>query len=507
LVHSASGDLAGANRPALARRLSRGVLQKYGMWAWCLAIVLAYVAFVDLGLNEPDEGRYAELGREMAVTGDWFTPHLNGIPHFQKPPLLYWLTALGVKAFGAHPWAARLPSILAALGTLALTAWIACMLVGRDWGCFAVSVLATCGGFYWLARMLTPDMLLTFWATLAIAFLVRRWQGGSEQWGLAFFVAMGLGFMTKGPMALVVPLGAALGLRWATPKAGRPKLPWLPGAIVTLALGLWWFVAQALVHHKLLKYFGGYELLQRFASRTHGRSKPIWFFVVVLPVAFLPWAFWLPALGKKAWQHVRQQLPWSPRAGLLAGWIGIPFVILSLSGSKLPTYILPLLPALALAVTIWWSEGQRSTTVARWMALPMLALLVVSAGMRDLADPLLKQQSDTRDLAELAMAQPDFAEATVFSARARAHGFTFMTGRLVSTTEDEADIVLKPTAEQRQRLFKDHVQLEQAMAKQPAAYGIARREDVPSIFPRERWRELGIEGDFVLLGKQPGGFK
>jgi 4-amino-4-deoxy-L-arabinose transferase-like glycosyltransferase len=314
---------------------------------------------------------------------------------------------------------------------------------------------------------------------------------------------MGLGFMTKGPMALVVPLGAALGLRLATPKGERPALPWLLGAMVTLALGLWWFVAQALAHHKLLEYFGGYELLQRFASRTHGRSKPFWFFIVVLPVAFLPWAFWLPALIKKAWLHVRQRLPWSPRGGLLAGWIGVPFVILSLSGSKLPTYILPLLPALAIALTIWWKDGQRSPTAARWVAAPMLALLVVSAGMRDLADPLLKQQSDTKDLAEMAKAQPDFAQATLFSARVRAHGFTFTTGRLVSVTEDEADIVLKPTPEQRKRLFKDHAQLEQAMAQEPVAYGIARREDVPKIFPRERWRELGTEGDFVLLGKQP----
>ncbi len=470
-------------------------------WGWALAVAACYFVFLDRGLNEPDEGRYAEIGREMAVDGDWFTPHQNGIPHFQKPPLLYWLTAMSIKAFGAHAWAARLPAVLAALGTLALTAWLARMILGRGMRRAAVLVLASSAGFFALARLLTPDMLLTFWITAAIACAVRRHQGGGEIWGAAFFLAMGLGFMTKGPMALVVPLSAVLCLRWRTPRERRPSMPWATGLTLTLTLGLWWFVAQSLAHKKLFDYFAGDELVKRFASGKHGRNKPFWFFFAILPVAFLPWTFLLPALLRDLWRRVRAKASLGPRAALLIGWFLPPFIILSFSGSKLPTYILPLMPALALGVVVWWRErGQRTVLLDR-LAAGMLVLLVVLASLRDLGDHFLKQQADTQDLAELAKAQPDFAEATLFAARVRAQGFTFATGRLVSVTEDEADHVLKPTLEQRSRLFDDMQSLEAAMAARPAAYGLARREDVPSVFPSERWREIGTEGDFVLLGR------
>lgn len=470
-------------------------------WGWALLVAACFFIFLDRGLNEPDEGRYAEIGREMAVGGDWFTPHQNGIPHFQKPPLLYWFTAASIKMFGVHAWAARLPAVLAALGTLALTAWIARMILGRGMRQAAVLVLASSVGFFALARLLTPDMLLTFWITAAIACAVRRYQGGAEIWGAAFFLAMGLGFMTKGPMALVVPLSATLALRWRTLPERRPSMPWVTGLLLTFTLGLWWFVAQSFAHKKLFDYFAGDELVKRFASGKHGRSKPFWFFFAVLPVAFLPWTFLLPSLLRDLSRRLRAKATLGPRAALLVGWFVPPLLILSFSGSKLPTYILPLMPALALGVVVWWRESGQRTALLHRLAAGMLGLLVVLAGLSDFADPWLKQQSDTRDLARLAKAQPDFAEATLFAARVRAQGFTFETGRLLCVTEDEADDVLKLTPEQKARLFDGIRELEAAMATRPIAYGIARREDVPSVFARERWRELGTEGDFVLLGR------
>ncbi len=470
-------------------------------WGWTLLVAACYLLFLDRGLNEPDEGRYAEIGREMVVYGDWFTPTQNGIPHFQKPPLIYWLTAVSLKTFGIHEWAARLPAALAALGTLALTAWISRMILGRGMRQAAVLVLAACAGFFALARLLTPDMLLTFWITAAIACAVKRHQGGGQLWGGAFFLAMGLGFMTKGPMALVVPMSAMLSLRWRTPRERRPSMPWATGLILTLVLGLWWFVVQAMVHDKLYDYFAGDELVKRFASGKHGRSKPIWFFFAVLPVAFLPWTFFLPALFRDLRQRWRAKAYLGPRAALLLGWFVPPLVVLSLSGSKLPTYILPLMPALALGVVVWWKESGRRTRLLHWIAAGALALFVVIASLSDLADPWLKQQSDTRDLAQIVKAQPDFGQATLFAARVRAQGFTFATGRLLCVTEDESDRVLKATTDDRARLFDDVEKLEAAMARLPVAYGIARREDVPKVFSAKDWRELGREGDFVLLGR------
>ena len=125
----------------------------------------------------------------MALGGDWLTPHLNGIPHFQKPPLLYWCTALSIKVFGVHAWAARLPAVFAAIATLALTAFLAQMLLGSAIGQSAILVLAASTGFFGVARLLTPDMLLTFWIIAAITCVVRRQFGGGAIWGWGFFIA------------------------------------------------------------------------------------------------------------------------------------------------------------------------------------------------------------------------------------------------------------------------------------------------------------------------------
>jgi len=320
---------------------------------------------------------------------------------------------------------------------------------------------------------------------------------------MAFFVVMGLGFLTKGPMALVVPICATLGMRWGMPASERPRMPWVLGMLVTLAIGLSWFIGESIRHRELFNYFAGYELVQRFASGHHGRSKPFWFFILVLPVAFLPWSTWVVGLARDLWRRTRRRTPIGPRAGLLLGWVVPPFFILSFSGSKLPTYILPLLPALTLGVVAWSRlHGHRASAIHR-TAFGMLGLLLLSGSVRDFADPLLAQQSDTANLAEIARSQPDFDQATLFASNVRAQGFTFMTGRLVSVTDDEADVVLKPTPEQKQRLFNNAAELERAMAALPVAYGIVRRRDFGKAFPRKRWKELGTEGDFTLLGRLP----
>ena len=475
--------------------------QSIKRWWWVAALVACYLVFLDRGLNEPDEGRYAELGREMAEGGDWLTPHLNGIPHFQKPPLLYWCVAACVKTLGPHAWAARLPSMAAALGTLALTAWLAGMLFGPHARSPAALVLGSVAGFFAMGRLLTPDMMLTFWVTAAVACIVRRHRGGGSRWGWAFFAAMGVGFLTKGPMALVVPLCATIALRRATPRAERPALPWFAGLALTLALGLSWFVALSVRDPALFRYFAGDELVKRFASSSHGRSKPWWFFLAVLPLAFLPWAAWLPALGREAWRRWRLGQPLGSRNALLLGWTLPPFLILSVSGSKLPTYILPLAPAWALGVAGWWLARGWSPAMLRRIAAGTLVVCVAFAALMEPSNDMLKQQADTRELAELALAQPDSTQATFFAARVRAQGFAFATRRLLCVTESEADVVLPPTAEQAARLFEDVAALEKAMAARPAAYGLARRGDVPRNFPPDRWRVLAMHGDFVLVGR------
>ena len=468
---------------------------KPGHWrraAWLVFVIAALFLFLGTrGLNEPDEGRYAEIAREMTVTGEWLVPHLNGFEHFQKPPLLYWLTAASIRLLGVNEWAARLPSALAALGVVLLTFGIARRIFDRAAALAAALVLVSSIGFFALARLLTPDMLLTLWVTAAVASLVFR-----RPW--LFFVCMGLGFLTKGPMALVVPISAALGWQLA-PRGDGEKLPlpWLRGMALTLTIGLSWFVVLSVRDGALFDYFWRCELVERFASTGHGRSKPFWFFAPVLIVGFLPWIFFLPARARELWTRWRSGA-WMNTDGLLCCWIVPPLLILSLSGSKLPTYILPLFPALSLLV----ARSLRVQALQWRIAIPAACCWVAAAAVLPLFNDRLQQQASVRTLAAVLERQPDAAQARVFACEVRAHGFTFYLRRLVSTTQRQADIVLPTSAPQQARVFESAEALERAFAGHERAYGIVRTERYETTFDSHNWLVLARAGDFLLLSNR-----
>ncbi len=154
---------------------------------WGLAILAALVAFPfvgSFGLLEPDEGRFAQIGREMAASGNFLVPHLNGIEQFYKPPLVYWINAVGYEIFGVSEWSARLPSALSFFGVIWLTGWMGWRLAGRAVGWMAALILASMMEPYALGRQITLDMTLTFWITAALACLVQMAAGtGSRKTG------------------------------------------------------------------------------------------------------------------------------------------------------------------------------------------------------------------------------------------------------------------------------------------------------------------------------------
>lgn len=540
-----------------------------GLSRWLLPAFVAFILLAFLGtrgLNEPDEGRYGELGREMAAGGDWLVPHLNGIGHFQKPPLIYWLTALALKLCGQNEWGVRLPSALAAAGTIWFTFLIGRTLFSRAVAVTAALVLVSGFEFFALARTLTPDMTMTFWITAAILCFVRATQAqgegqGGRPWKWLFFVAMGGGFFTKGPMGFVVPLAAALA--WQRSARGTPqraRLPWLPGLLVALAIGLGWFVVLSLQNPELRSYFVGDELVKRFASKSHGRSKPPWFFLPVLLGGWLPWTCFLPAVLVTAWRRWKQPERLQPWQALLLGWTIIPFIILSLSGSKLLTYILPLFPALALGLAAWLHAHATSKPallgrrVAFWcLFLPPVALGVLNSARPDLGltyvvplalvvllfglavairrapagqpaqtfnrlaigtallwvalstqvdalNPLLSRQASVRELAQTARS---FAGANggYFVYGARACGFGFYLQRLIGISRGEADIVLKPTAEQELRLLDTPADCARLATPGERICGLILRQSLGSTFATNEWQVLGRSGQFVLIGR------
>ena len=267
-----------------------------------LALVVAFPFLGSFGLLEPDEGRFAQIGREMAATGDFLVPRLNGIEQFYKPPLVYWISAVGYRVFGVSEWTARLPSALAFAGVIWLTGWMGWRLRGRKVGWMAALILASMVEPYALGRQITLDMSLTFWITAALACLVEVGVGSRRRWaGYLFFVCMGLGFLAKGPMAWVVPLSAALVWGWMAKRKGEKlDLPWGLGIPMTFGVAMSWFVTVCWRYPELWKYFLGYELVERFASTTHGRSKPWWFFLPILLIGTVPWTGFLLGLIRQS---------------------------------------------------------------------------------------------------------------------------------------------------------------------------------------------------------------
>ena len=349
---------------------------KQTFWRIVVVAFVVFLAFFELGeraLNEPDEGRDAGIGYEMAETGDWLTPRLNGFEHFAKPPLTYWLIATSMQVFGVNEFAVRLPATLASLGTLLAVFVLVRSARDEAAALWAVVILATSGLFFAMARLITADMLLTCWVTCAIASAWQWYVSEDNRWGAIvwFYVFLGLGFLTKGPVALAVAALASAGLRWKNPAFALRRMHWGKGLGVFLAIALPWFIAVAARHPELLWYL--------VVTDVHGRQESWWFFLIILPAGCLPWVAMLPA----AWKLRNESGRTRDLVRLCAGWAGLGLVMFSLSQSKMPAYILPLVPALAILTALGWSRAcERGTWVGERLARGCgAAVLLVLAGI------------------------------------------------------------------------------------------------------------------------------
>ena len=531
---------------------------------WGLALFAAGVVFPFLGsfgLLEPDEGRFAQIGREMAVHGNYLVPQLNGIEQFYKPPLVYWFNALGYRLLGVSEWTARLPSALSFFGVIWLTGWMGGRLVGRAAGWCAALILASMMEPYALGRQITLDMTLTFWITAAMACLVQVATGSEvRKFGILFFLCMGMGFLAKGPMAWVVPGTAALVWTWAARREGqRLGLPWTAGILLTLAVSLSWFLAVCLRHAELWGYFVGYELRDRFASTTHGRAKPWWFFLPILAVGAVPWTGFFPGLAARVWHKFRHAEFSAPQWALGAAVV-IPFLVVSASGSKLLTYILPLFSPLALALAWWlcrpgaegwkrvgwgfalvvllawgpglgsvrffWDEAKevvpsfpyllgatglavglalhwwrwlgRAETVWRTGLVATSALLLWHGACLQMGriNDLLGRQASVRSLAEITQRHdPD----RIFIYRARAAGYLFSLNQNCWINPADADVVVSPSVEAKGRFFEKPAELTGGLRSGQKVEGITLQHVFQSDFDPDRWRVVGKAGSFLLV--------
>jgi 4-amino-4-deoxy-L-arabinose transferase-like glycosyltransferase len=321
-----------------------------------LAVVLGIPFFQYLGahpLMDPDEGRYAEIPREMLERGDLITPTLNYVKYFEKPPLLYWINAASLKIFGQNEFAARFPSALCGLLTVLVAYIIARQLYGRRCGLISALILGTSAGFVLQSRIILTDMLLTFCLTAALgAFVVAIQREGRRSRALPwylFYLFCALATLAKGLIGMVFPAGIIFfyllfSRRWRL--LTEMRLP--SGLLLFLAVAAPWFVAVSLRNPEFARFFFIHEHFERFTSTVHGRYQPFWFFVPVLLGTMLPWSFFIPGALVLGWRERHHE---EGRHGLfLLIWILLIFLFFSKSGSKLIPYILPIFPPLAILI-------------------------------------------------------------------------------------------------------------------------------------------------------------
>jgi len=335
-------------------------------------------------LFNPDEGRYAEIPREMLASGDWLVPRLNNLVYIEKPPLQYWATALSYKLFGINVWAARLYTGLCGLFTVLVTAGLARHLWGRAAAWRAGIMLATSIALLVMSQQLTLDMSLTFFTTLTLAgFCVaqdpalRATRRRHLMW-LAWASAAAA-FLTKGLVALVLP---ALTLV-AYSLLYRHWRPWRELSMVTglalfMLIAVPWCVLMQRHVPQFFDFFFIREHLQRFLTRIEDRYEPPWFFIPVLAAGSLPWL--LPAARALAhgWRSSKPPGEFDARAFLWL-WCVVVFVFFSMSDSKLIPYILPLFPALALLMASVQAPQLRRDLKRTSAGLVMTGILLIVA--------------------------------------------------------------------------------------------------------------------------------
>jgi 4-amino-4-deoxy-L-arabinose transferase-like glycosyltransferase len=351
-----------------------------------LILTFSYLfLFLNLGaysLKEPDEGRYAEIPREMVERGDYVVPHLNYVRYFEKPPLLYWLDAASYKAFGISEWSFRFPNALAAL----LCVLTICFFVSRWFSGKAAFIssliLMTSFGFFAMARVVTIDMLFAFLLFGSLCCFYEYYREEKNLFLYLFHAGTALAILAKGPVAIVL-LGATIVLFLLLEKEipFLKKVMSLKGILLFAAIAAPWFVLMCIREKEFFHFFFVDQHILRFLTTRHRRSGPIYYFVPVLLGGLFPWSIFLPRAVARV---VRQK-----EMRLFLIWSAVVFVFFSVSGSKLPPYILPIFPSLAVILGCLFDGEWRKAVHGRGEIIAYVAffLCLVVGGLGFLYGP------------------------------------------------------------------------------------------------------------------------
>lgn len=304
---------------------------------------------------QPDEGRYAEIPREMVASGNWLTPRLDGFKYFEKPPLQYWATAAAYETFGTHNWTARLWSYLTGFAGILLV-WLAGrVLFGGPAGIYAALVLAGCLFYSAVGRINNLDTSLTFFMTATLVgflFALRDAATARERrwWMLFAWAAAALAMLTKGLEGIVLPGGAFIFYSlWQRDWRLWRRLRWGEGLTLFGLITLPWFALMAKKNPKFLWFFFVHEHFERYLTKIHHHFQPWWYFLPILALGALPWIVEAIRELLLGWRRSEAAGRFDS-ARFIWVWVITILAFFSFSDSKLIPYILPIFPALTLLI-------------------------------------------------------------------------------------------------------------------------------------------------------------
>jgi 4-amino-4-deoxy-L-arabinose transferase-like glycosyltransferase len=365
-------------------------------WLIFICGIAFFVGLASVGLMDETEPLFAEASRQMTVTGDWVTPYFNGVTRFDKPPLVYWLMAIGFQIFGVGEWAVRLPSALAATALVGM-GFYTLRRFGFSRPELATAVTQNMNGavpqrsrlsqrnLFWSAmigsgamalhpetivwaRSGVSDMLLSGCMGIALlAFFLGYAQPEMPQrqrnWYFTTYVFLGLAVLTKGPVGVVLPglIVLAFLLYVGQFRQVLRELHLVKGAVIFLAITVPWHVLVIAANGQAyIDSFFGYHNVERFTNVVNGHAAPWYFYFLVVAVGFLPWAPFLPWAIARLRCHRPQFWQTQPRSshlGIFAlAWFVVIFGFFTIAVTKLPSYVLPLMPAAAILVGLGWSD-------------------------------------------------------------------------------------------------------------------------------------------------------
>jgi 4-amino-4-deoxy-L-arabinose transferase-like glycosyltransferase len=352
-----------------------------GWLPWMALALLWFAAVPWHPLLDPDEGRYAEIPREMLAQADFVTPRLDGLPYFEKPPLQYWATAAAYALFGFSEWTARLWTVGLGFLCLPLTFVFTRRLYGADAAATAALALAASPYFALLAHLNLLDAGFSFWLALtvfafALAQSAPERSAAEKRWMLVVWSAAALAVLTKG-IVVGVLAGGSLVLYGLAERDTRPwrRLHLVPGLALLLLIVVPWFVLVSRRNPSFPQFFFVHEHFARFLTTVHQRVEPWYYFVPLLLLAALPWLRWLPGGVAAAYLESNPNRSFKSLKFCVI-FCAVTFCFFSLSDSKLGSYILPIMPPLAVAIGV---HACRHPGFMRFTAQSVAMLLLVLA--------------------------------------------------------------------------------------------------------------------------------